>query len=299
MVTPSWPVSLSPSPDPSGELERGIAALRDLGFEPVLGEHALADTGFAAGTAQQRAADINAMFADPSIRAVIASHGGHVATGVLEHLDWDLIAAHPTILMGFSNICILTAAVHAVTGVITFHGNMVMWNLGMNPTDYELSELISVLSDGRTGPVPKSSEWVTVRNGQPGLGRLIGDAAVLRDLADTPYRLDIDGDVVLFFEGMSDPPGATDSMLRHLKYMGVFEHVRGVLVGNDGAAFTGSAPEVPFTEILRGATEGYEFPIVQCDDFGHGCPNTVLPIGVTARLDPTDATLEVLEPAVA
>jgi muramoyltetrapeptide carboxypeptidase len=32
--------------------------------------------------------------------------------------------------------------------------------------------------------------------------------------------------------------------------------------------------------------------------FGHRCPNTVLPVGVRARLDADSATLEILEPCV-
>lgn len=59
----------------------------DLGLEPVLGEHALARDGYMAGRPAQRASDINRMFADPAIGAVLASHGGHVAHGVLRHLD--------------------------------------------------------------------------------------------------------------------------------------------------------------------------------------------------------------------
>lgn len=299
VVTPSWPIEMSPSPDPKAELERGMETLGDLGFRPVLGKHALASTGYAAGSAQDRAADINAMFADPSIRAIIASHGGQVAHGVLRHLDWEVIRSNPTVFMGFSNITTLNLGIHARTGLITFNGNMVIWHLGMDPSPYDLSEFEAVLSQGRSGSVPKNSEWTTVRNGEVGEGRLIGDAIGLRGLAGTPYALPLDQDLIIFFEGMADPPGLTRSMLDHLDYMGLFERTSGVLVGNDGSGFTGAPPEVPFTEILLEVVERYTFPIVKCDDFGHACPNTVLPVGVRVRLDPETATLEMLEPAVA
>lgn len=84
----------------------------------------------------------------------------------------------------------------------------------------------------------------------------------------------------------------------HLEYMGVFARTRGVLVGNDGSGFTGGPPPVPFVDILLDVADGYDFPIVKCDDYGHACPNTVLPIGVRAKLDPATATLEIVEPAV-
>lgn len=298
VVTPSWPIALSPSPDPMAELDRGMETLRDLGFEPVLGRHALVNGGYMAGSPQDRASDINGMFADPKIRAIIASHGGQTAHGVLHHLDWGVLRANPTIFMGFSNITTLNLAIHAHTGLVTFNGNMVIWHLGMDPSPYDLSEFIAVLVEGRVGPVPKNSEWRTVRDGGVAEGRLVGDAVGLRGLAGTPYAIPLDEDLILFFEGMSDPPGVTESFLYHLDYMGVFERTRGVLVGNDGSAFSGKPPEVPFTDILIGVTERHSFPIVKCDDFGHACPNTVLPIGVRARLDPTTATLEMTEPGV-
>ncbi len=144
----------------------------------------------------------------------------------------------------------------------------------------------------------KNSVWKTVRDGDAGQGRLVGDAIGLRGLAGTPCAVPLDEDLILFFEGMSDPPGATETFLHHLDYMGVFARTRGVLIGNDGSSFTGAPPEVPFVEILLDVAARSDFPVVVCDDFGHGCANTVLPIGVRAALDPGTATLELLEPAV-
>src|SRR5512147_3000749 len=104
IITPSAPISSSPSPDPRRELERGMQFLRDLGFETVLAEHALKEDGYSAGTAQERAADINAMFADPNVHAILSSHGGSTANSCLPYLDWNVIRENPKILMGFSDL---------------------------------------------------------------------------------------------------------------------------------------------------------------------------------------------------
>ena len=48
---------------------------------------------------------------------------------------------------------------------------------------------------------------------------------------------------------------------------------------------------------LRAAQE-YDFPIVKTDDFGHNCPNTVLPVGAQVQLNANTSTLEILEPCV-
>lgn len=302
VVTPSAPIIWSPSKDPMAELEQGIDVLKELGFEVVLSEHALAEGDgrwdFRAGSAVERANDINAMFRDPSIRAVISSHGGHVANGVLPHLDYQAIADNPKIFMGFSNIVWLNLAIHASSGLVTFHGNMVIWHLGMDPSDYDLAEFRRVLVDGGQGIVPQNTQWRTVRDGPVGEGRLIGEYSGLSRLAGTPYALALDEDLILFEEGMIDTPGVAEVVINQLEQLGVFRRTRGLLIGNDGSAFTGQKPPVPLEELILDLTSEYDFPILKCDDFGHASPNTVLPIGVRARLDPTTPHLELLERAV-
>jgi muramoyltetrapeptide carboxypeptidase len=46
--------------------------------------------------ARERAAELTAMFADPSIHAVIPPWGGELAVELLPHLDLDIISSAPT-----------------------------------------------------------------------------------------------------------------------------------------------------------------------------------------------------------
>ena len=64
IVTPSGQISDSPSPNPQVELEAGIKYLKDLGFEIKLGMYAMKEGDFGAGTPEERAEDLNAMFAN-------------------------------------------------------------------------------------------------------------------------------------------------------------------------------------------------------------------------------------------
>lgn len=104
VVTPYSSISSSPSGDPYLELERGLTYLRDLGFNVLLGDHALKGGGLAAGTPEERAGDINAMIANPEVSAIIATHGGVMSNSCLPLLDYDLMRANPKILLGFSDI---------------------------------------------------------------------------------------------------------------------------------------------------------------------------------------------------
>ncbi|MFD9124012.1 S66 peptidase family protein [Kitasatospora sp. NPDC059571] len=80
-------------------------------------------------TPQERAADINAAFADPGIRAVIASIGGDDQITVLPHLDAELIRADPKPFFGYSDNTNLLAYLWNL-GTVGYHGGSVMVQFG-------------------------------------------------------------------------------------------------------------------------------------------------------------------------
>ncbi|MCM1974908.1 S66 peptidase family protein [Streptomyces sp. G1] len=113
--------------------ELGLERLRkEYDLEPV--EYPTTRTMGA--TPQARAADVNAAFADPGIKAVIASIGGDDQITVLPYLDRELIRANPKPFIGMSDNTNLLAFLWN-TGIVSYHGATVMCELGrpgaMNP----------------------------------------------------------------------------------------------------------------------------------------------------------------------
>ena len=74
-------------------------AMQALGFKVKNGNFIANRRGHLAGTDAERAADLNAMFADPEIKAVICLRGGSGAARILPLLDYALIAANPKPLL--------------------------------------------------------------------------------------------------------------------------------------------------------------------------------------------------------
>ena len=70
-----------------------LDTLKALGLEARLGKHVLDRRGYFAGRDEDRAADLNAMFADPEVDAIHCVRGGWGAARLLPLLDWDTIAA--------------------------------------------------------------------------------------------------------------------------------------------------------------------------------------------------------------
>ena len=114
--------------------QQGIDQLKSIGFNVRMAPHALSHQGYVSDTAANRAQDINELFADPEIKAIIASIGGDHSCHLLPLLDFDLIARNPKIFMGFSDITVLNVAIWQQTGLITFNGPALLTDFAEYPT---------------------------------------------------------------------------------------------------------------------------------------------------------------------
>ncbi|MEV7079235.1 S66 peptidase family protein [Streptomyces sp. NPDC093516] len=106
--------------------ELGLQRLREkFELEPV--EYPA--TRKAGATPRERAADLHAAFADPDIKAVIASIGGDDQITVLPHLDREVFRANPKPFFGMSDNTNLLAFLRN-SGLVGYHGGSVMCELG-------------------------------------------------------------------------------------------------------------------------------------------------------------------------
>ncbi|MED5205502.1 MAG: LD-carboxypeptidase, partial [Pseudomonadota bacterium] len=103
------------------ERDRALHWIRGMGLVPRLGGHTEDRHGYLAGTDADRAADLNAMFADPEIRAIFAVRGGWGSARILPLLDWPAIRANPKLLIGYSDTTALHCAIATRCGFPTLH----------------------------------------------------------------------------------------------------------------------------------------------------------------------------------
>ncbi|MEU9285375.1 S66 peptidase family protein [Streptomyces sp. NPDC048275] len=139
MTTPSYPPKpssgdriavISPSSGLPGlfplPYELGLERLRtEYGLEPV----EYPTTRKMGATPRERADDIHAAFADPTIKAVISSIGGDDQITVLPLLERELIRDNPKPFFGVSDNTNLLAYLWNA-GVVGYHGGSVMCELG-------------------------------------------------------------------------------------------------------------------------------------------------------------------------
>ncbi|MBI4162922.1 MAG: LD-carboxypeptidase [Candidatus Aenigmarchaeota archaeon] len=278
------------------QLNSGIKFLKNLGFKTLLGKNALKVDNFSAGTAQERADDINNMFSDSSVDAIMCTQGGETANSCLPFIDWSIIRKNPKIFTGISDITALLNAMYTKSSLVSFHGNDVMWGFGRKPSKYDTNEFIGRLVNKKIGLVNKNSIWKTVKSGSAEGTLLGGNLTCFMKLIGTEYFPDLTNSI-LFLEEYRPRPQELEYKLEQLKQTGVFEKVKGVLIGHiDG--IDNKNIEQNMESILLRITGSYDFPILKCHDFGHNCPNTVLPLGIKVKLDAGSNNLEILENCV-
>ena len=100
-------------------------------------------------SAQARAADITAAFADPTIRAVLATIGGDDQVTVIPHIDTGVLAANPKPFLGYSDNTNLHNLLWSL-GVPSYYGGSTQVHLGPGPhiDDVHLKSLRAALLDG-------------------------------------------------------------------------------------------------------------------------------------------------------
>ena len=299
--------------------ERGVDALRRLGFEVLVGDQAYV-TGYAAGSGVARAREINVMLRDRRVRAIVASIGGLNANAVLPHLDYAALRADPKIILGYSDITAILLGVHATTGVVTFHGPTLLPELAEypSPLSYTIESMMDALCGRASGPHGAPAEWTDelLLWGQqdnrprttnrhtgwrwlaPGTatGPLLGgNLETLCALAGTPYLPSFDG-ALLMWETCATTLAPVDRALTQLDAAGVTAGIRGMVVGRTFRAPDGFERELRDFVADRYGTSG--IPIVAGVDVGHTDPMLTLPLGPPARLDSACGTFEVIGDAV-
>lgn len=285
-----------------GAIERAIKETERMGFKVKLGESAGQKYGYLSGTDEVRARDINAMFADDEVDAIVCLRGGYGAMRILDQLDYEMIARHPKIFMGFSDITALHIALLNKCDLATFHGPMAAANWAGSPLDAISRESMyrALMNAEPVGELcnPEGYPKQTVNPGQAE-GQLVGgNLMLIASSLGTPWEIDTRGRII-FIEEVGERTYCVDRMLTQLRLAGKFNDCAGVVFG-DFADCPIEYPEFGLTleEIIRDVVAPSGKPIFTGLRCGHCTPKLTLPFGVKCRMDADKCTLTVLESAV-
>ncbi len=276
-------------------IEMSKKLFEDLGYKVKFGKYAFSNSLDYSETAKYKAEDLNEMFKDEDVKAIICSKGGFNSNSIFDYIDYELIKNNPKIICGYSDITSITNAIYSKTGLVTFNAAgfkaLTSWQ-----TDYAFKEMIKRFQDKSLELGTKDDEYTTIKPGQA-RGELIGgNLSLTAWMVSGKYKLDFK-DKILFIEelGLESPPGMVSHYLYHMKQNGVFDKIKGIWVGNYE-----HESNISLEKILLDTLDGeYDFPIIKSNNFGHCEKKTVIPIGVMAEINTdNEVKIKLLEDCV-
>jgi len=266
-------------------------ALVDARYESVYGPGIFERQRYLAGSDGRRLDELNAALADPEVRALFCARGGDGATRLLGRLRAADPSAAAKLLIGFSDITALHLWMQA-HGRISIHG----------PVLTQLGRLPQATCERLFGLLESSAPAAALRGAATYVGGVAegpllgGNLSVFSRMLGTPFMPAIDG-AVLLLEDQGERPYRLDRMWTHLQLAGVFDRVRGIVLGT----FTGcEEPDAAYgsADVLRELAEATGLPCAAGFPIGHGDVNEPVPLGAAVRLDADSATLTFLQAAV-
>lgn len=301
VVSPSLPII----PLFEKNYELGKQELISMGFDVLEAKNCKRVKWWSGGTPKERADDINAMFSDPSVKAIIAQNGGNSAFTVLEHLDFNLVRDNPKPFIGFSDITNFHSAFYTKTGLIGFHMGLLTYSLGWiwnnqmrNQKNIAKSFFKTVLTD--TKPLRKIepvTSWESWRDGEAEGILFGGNLSMLGTLLGTEYFPELKHlkGAVLFWEIDNTDLYRIERGLTQLKYSGLLNVISGMIIGKlpdlKTLLFEGIVHPTP-KELVLDVLNEYKFPILAEVDFGHKNVNIPVPIGSLAAMNSTNKTID-------
>jgi len=287
------------------DLEIAEESLEALGLKVSVAGHVLDRHGYLAGQDRDRASDINRVFADPRIRAVLPIRGGWGSSRLLPYLDFDLIRRNPKIVLGFSDISALLLAIVAKTGLVTFHGpnGMGRWDefsVGWVRRVLFEAEAVTMQNPRERGDFLTQTEH-RVQTITPGVARgrmLGGNLTVLTAIAGSPFLPDWDG-AILFLEDVGEDIYRVDRMMTTLKLAGVLDRISGFVFGTCSECEPGEGyGSLTLEEVFNDHIKPLEVPAWRGAMIGHQMPQFTIAEGIPMEIDATAGRIRMLEPAV-
>ncbi|CAM4180332.1 S66 peptidase family protein [Lederbergia lenta] len=273
-------------------LEEAILAVKELGFQVVIGLTCYENEGgYLAGPALLRAQELNWMFANPDITAILCLRGGYGTLQILHLLDYDLIARNPKKIVGYSDITALHIVLQQRSNLATIHGPMAASDL-ISADDFTKESLLNVLMERNGYNFVINPKEEPIGCLVPGYVEGIltgGNLSVLVSTLGTPYEIDTCGKI-LFLEDIGEEPYKIDRMLTQLLLAGKLSDSSGIVLGTWNKCYSnkqGYQVEDLFEKLIKPLNKPTIFNLRA----GHCSPMVTLPMGFPTILDATNCKL--------
>jgi len=267
---------------PMERIQKCVETLTDWGYQVRLGQTIGGKHFTYSGTDAERAADLQTMMDDPTVKAILCARGGYGLSRIIDTLDFTSMMAQPKWVIGFSDITVLHAALQK-KGIMSIHGPMAAaFNKGPEGEPY-IQAVKSILEGQKTTYTASTHSYNKLGTiTAPMIG---GNLCLITHLIGSQNSMDTNGKI-LFLEDIGEFHYNLDRMVLQMKNAGLFNNLAGLVLGG----FTDMRDEptdigASAFEILQSHITEFNYPV--CYDFpiSHGLSNYPIKEGAIYQLN--------------
>ena len=268
--------------------------VEDMGYKVRMGKCTyLSIHGYSAGTGEEKAEDINEMFADKTVNAIWCIRGGDTSSHAMDKIDYEIVRNNPKIFVGYSDITNLHVNFNQKCDLVTFHGPMVKSNMLNDFDDFTKTSFDKALNMGEelTLENPDGENFKVMAEGHAKGTVVGGNLALLTSMIGTPYEVDAKGKI-LFIEDVDENVERLDRMMYQLKYSNKLKDANGIIFGDFTDCVNNRDNSYTVIEMLKDVLAGYDKPVMYNIKSGHCFPMSTIPFGTTCVMDTNSGTIK-------
>ena len=259
--------------------------LNKLGYKVKIGKSCyLSYKGYLSGEDKERALDLERMFLDKNVDAIMCIRGGYGSARILDLIDFSIIRDNPKIFVGFSDITALHIAINQLCNLATYHGIMAAsikkWD------EFTYNSLINALNfkDELEIENPSNEKLISLYGGFCEGAITGGNLSLIVSTIGTKYEIDTKNKI-LFIEEIGEYTYKVDKMLNHLEMTDKFKDCNGIIFGEFTDCKKAFPNDYEILNILEEIATKNKKPTICNLKSGHCIPMVTIPLNINCYLD--------------
>ncbi|MGN0992781.1 MAG: S66 peptidase family protein [Bacilli bacterium] len=293
-------------------LDNAKKQLKEKGFNVIETENVRTDNLGRSSSGKERAKQLESLFLDKKVDAIISASGGDFLMEMLPYLDYEVIKTSPKWFQGYSDPTWLTYTITTNLDIATIYSNNFK-SFGMNPWHKSLETNIEILKGNLVNQKSFEKYELVRKKQETGLedynltekvkwkiitgekevtlkGRMIGGCLdVINEIYGTSYdktkefieKYKNDG-IIWYLENFSLTSEDLTRVLWKLNDKGYFKYTTGIIFGR--SLNYQSFYNLSFEETIKSSLKDLNVPIITDADFGHLSPRITIINGAIAEI---------------
>ncbi len=279
-----------------------LKRFEDMGLKVTFGKNTDKKDIFESSSEEERLSDLTEAFLDKEVAGIITAMGGYNANYLLKGIDWEVIRNNPKFFCGMSDITVLSNAILAKTGLVTYSGPGFR-NFGQvkyfdftweyfkkiafqkDTIDFGISEQWTDdkwSKNQEKRKLMKNTGWWIINEGSAEGEIVGGNLCSINLLQGTEYMPDITNKILFIEDDSMSTVGEFSRNWQSLMHLPGFEKVKGIVFGRFQKKTKMAKKKL--TEMMKSKRELDKIPVIANVDFGHTDPKITFPIGGEVRI---------------